>query len=83
MKSFIARAYLLVLVLCQTGNSAQSDADIGTSVNDLVGKHCLGGIPYQAADALGPEALPHLFKLLGGPSQKAVLGQYHPHYRLY
>jgi hypothetical protein len=83
MKSFIARAYLLVLALCQAGKSAQSDADIGTSVYDLFGKHCLGWIPCQAAHALGSEAPPYLFKLLGGPSQKAVLGHYHSHYRPY
>jgi uncharacterized protein YunC (DUF1805 family) len=65
MKSFIACGYLLVLALCQAGNTAQSDANIRTSVYDLVGNHYLGGIPYQAAHGLGPEALPCLFELPG------------------
>jgi len=66
MKSIITWAYRLVLALCQIGNSAQSDADIRTSVYDLFGKHYLGGMLYQAAHGLGPEALPYLFSFQGG-----------------
>lgn len=66
----LACALLLMLALCSTGALAQSEADINTRVDDLVGRHHMDGIPYPVAKALGPAALPHLFELLGNADQK-------------
>jgi hypothetical protein len=70
MKYFVTCVLLLIIALCPAGSPAQTGADIKTSVDDLVGKHYFDGIPYQVAHALGPEALPYLFELLGDPGRK-------------
>ncbi|MFO7496038.1 MAG: hypothetical protein R6X05_10465 [Desulfobacterales bacterium] len=72
MKSFIGFSCALVLMaaLCPAGGLAQGQADINARVDDLVGKHYMDGIPYEVARALGPEALPHLFELLGDSDRK-------------
>jgi len=59
-----------MLVLCPTSGLAQTDKEIKTSVNELVHKYYMDGIPYATAHALGPAALPYLFELLGNPKEK-------------
>ena len=70
MKYLVACVLLSIIALCPAGSPAQSGADIKTRVDGLVGKHYFDGIPYQVAHALGPEALPYLFELLGDPGRK-------------
>jgi hypothetical protein len=66
----IACIFGLISFLCPTGSVSQSDVDIETSVDNLVGRHYMDGIPYDAAHMLEPEALPYLFELLGDPNKK-------------
>ena len=63
-------ALLVMLALGPPSGLAQSDTDVQTRVDDLVGKHYLHGIPYDVAHALGPGALPRLFELLGNVERK-------------
>jgi len=65
-----ACALLLMMALYPASSLAQTDEKIKTSVDDLVHKHYMDGIPYAAAHALGPAALPYLFELLGNPEEK-------------
>lgn len=65
----ISLMFLLVAVFPVAGQS-QSYDEIKASVDDLVHKHYMDGIPYILAHSLGPDALPYLFELLNDPDKK-------------
>jgi hypothetical protein len=67
--TFISILFLTLALFAAEG-MAQNEADIKKRVDELVGKHYMDGVPYEAAHQLGPSAVPYLFELLGNPEQK-------------
>jgi HEAT repeat protein len=70
MRPFAIITVVVLMIAFPIVARSQTSDEIKASVDDLVHKHYMDGIPYAQANALGPDALPYLFELLSNPDEK-------------